>query len=139
MEEHETVFRKKAMDSISSPEQLTDYLRVTNPGIWAVLAAVLLFLAGLFSWAVIGTLETSAPAKIVVENHMAQIVPTESGTLGEGMPLRIAGQEFAIASVGVDEYGRVFGTAELPLPDGVYDGVVVTEQTRPIDFLFESR
>ena len=139
MEEHEGVFRKKTLDRISSPEQLTDYLRVTNPGIWAVLAAVLLLLAGLFSWAMIGTLETSAQAKVVVENHTARIVPTESETLSEGMPLRIAAQEFTVASVGVDEYGRAFGIAEVSLPDGTYDGVVVTEQTRPVDFLLESR
>lgn len=31
-ETKQTVFRKKTMDRISSPEQLTDYLRVTNPG-----------------------------------------------------------------------------------------------------------
>ena len=139
MEEGETVFRKKTLDRISSPEQLTDYLRVTNPGIWAVLAAVLLLLAGLFSWAMIGTLETSVQAKIVVENHTARIVPTESETVAEGMPLRIAAQEFTVVSVGTDEYGRAFGIAEVPLPDGLYEGTVVTEQTRPIDFLFESR
>ena len=139
MEEGETVFRKKTLDRISSPEQLTDYLRVTNPGIWTVLAAVLLLLAGLFAWAAVGTLETSAPAKIVVESHTAQIVPTGAETVAEGMPVRIAGQEFTVASVGTDEYGRSFGIAEIALPDGIFDGVVVTEQTRPIDFLLESR
>ncbi|HAG12584.1 MAG TPA: NHLP bacteriocin system secretion protein, partial [Ruminococcus sp.] len=39
-EQKAQVFRKKSLDRISSPEQLTDYLRVTNPGIWVVLAAV---------------------------------------------------------------------------------------------------
>ena len=39
----QTVFRKKTLDRIASPEQLTDYLRVTNPGIWVVLGAVLMF------------------------------------------------------------------------------------------------
>ena len=139
MEEGETVFRKKTLDRISSPEQLTDYLRVTNPGIWAVLAAVLLLLTGLIAWAAVGTLETSADAKIIVEGHTAMIVPTGAGTVAEGMPVRIAGQEFTVASVGTDEYGRSFGIAEIALPDGVYEGVVVMEQTKPIDFLLESR
>ena len=40
-ENQQTVFRQKTLERISSPEQLTDYLRVTNPGIWAVLAAVI--------------------------------------------------------------------------------------------------
>ena len=42
-----SLFRKETLDRISSPEQLTDYLRVTNPGIWVVLAAVILLLAGI--------------------------------------------------------------------------------------------
>ena len=35
-----TIFRKETLERVSSPEQLSDYLRVTNPGIWIVLAAV---------------------------------------------------------------------------------------------------
>ena len=42
------IFRRKSLDTISLPEQLTSYLRVTTPGIWAVLTAVILpaFLRG---------------------------------------------------------------------------------------------
>ena len=35
------IFRKKSLDRISSPEQLNDYIRVANPGIWMILAAVI--------------------------------------------------------------------------------------------------
>ena len=139
MEGRETIFRQKTIDRISSPEQMTDYLRVTNPGIWAVLAAVLLLLAGLAAWASVGTLETARPAKIVVTEHTALIVASGGAEAAEGMPLRIAGQEFTVSSAGVDEYGRVFGIAEVTLPDGIYEGEIVTERTRPIDFLLESR
>ena len=31
------------------PDQLTDYYRVTNPGIWVILSAVILLLAGVFA------------------------------------------------------------------------------------------
>ena len=140
MAEHEqTVFRQKTIDRISSPEQLSDYLCVTNPGIWVILAAVVLLLAGLFGWAMIGTLETTAPVKVIVEEHTAQVLPLGAETMKDGMPLRVAGQEFFIASIGVDDYDRSFGVAEVTLPNGVYDGDVVVEQTRPIDFLMESR
>lgn len=135
----DTVFRRKTLERISSPEQLTDYLCVTNPGIWVMLAAVILLLAGLFAWSTIGTLETNAPVKVIVENHTAEVVPVGTGTVAEGMPLRIASQEFCIASVGTDEYGRSFGVAEVTLPDGIYDGTMVVEQIRPIDFLLTSR
>ena len=134
-----TIFRKKTLDRISSPEQLTDYLRVTSPGIWAVLAAILILLGGLFAWAAIGTLETTAEARVLVEDHTAVVVTIGAEPLKEGMPLRIASQEFVIASTSTDEYGRSFGIAEVNLPDGTYDGIVVVEQTKPISFLLESR
>ena len=137
-ENTKTVFRKKTLERISSPEQLTDYLCVTNPGIWVILAAVILLLAGLFAWSVAGTLETTADVKVIVENHKAEIIPLGSETLAEGMPLRISGREYTIAYVETDAYGRSVGTAEAELPDGTYDAKVVTETTHPIRFLMES-
>ena len=70
MEKNEQlVFRKKTLDRIASPEHLTDYLRVTNPGIWVILVAVILLLAGIFAWSTVGTLETKADVKIDVTDH----------------------------------------------------------------------
>jgi hypothetical protein len=93
-ENHQTVFRKKTLERISSPDQLTDYLCVTNPGIWVILVAVILLLAGVFAWSMVGTLETKAEVKIVVSDHTAQIIPLGSETLAEGMPLCVGVQEF---------------------------------------------
>jgi hypothetical protein len=138
-EKQQTLFRKKTLDRISSPEQLTEYLRVTNPGIWVILVAVILLLAGLFVWAAVGTLETKADAAVVVRAHTAQVVPTGAETLQEGMPLRVSGKESVIAAAKTDEYGRSIGMAELDLPDGTYFGTVVVEQTHPIDFLLKSK
>ena len=97
MEEKKTVFRQKTIDRISSPDQLTDYLRVTNPGIWVILAAVILLLAGVFAWSMIGTLETKAEVKVIVEDHTAQVIGLGAETLKEGMPLRVGGQDFFLA------------------------------------------
>ena len=138
-EKNQTVFRKKTLERISSPYQLTDYLCVTNPGIWAVLLAVILLLAGGFAWSLVGKLETTAKVKVVVSDHTAQIIPLGSEVLSEGMPLRVSGQDGRIAYARVDEYGRYVGAAEVPLPDGIYDGTVVTEEIHPISFLLESR
>ena len=131
--------KSKTPQRVSSPDQLTDYLRVTNPGIWVLLACVILLLTGVFAWASIGTLETVIPVKVSVEAQTATVIPGGSGTLARGMPLRVSGQEVLIGSTGTDAYGRVFGVALVALPDGVYDGTVVTERTRPISFLLESR
>lgn len=135
----QNLFREKTIERISSPEKLTDYLRVTSPGIWAVLGAVIILLGGLFIWASIGTLETTADVKVMVADHKAVIVADGATALAEGMPVKIATEDCVIASTDSDEYGRTYGITEVSLPDGTYDGTAVIEQIRPIDFLLESR
>ncbi len=59
---------------ISSPEQLNNYIRVTSPGAWMVLASVLVFLAGLFVWIFFGELKIpdtaeNSQANVYAENH----------------------------------------------------------------------
>jgi hypothetical protein len=67
----------------------------------------------------VDTLETTVDAAAIVGNHTAQIVVSSQGadTLQAGMPLRISSQEFVIASVDYDEFGRAIAHAEVPLPD----------------------
>ncbi|MBQ3268331.1 MAG: hypothetical protein IJH09_00260 [Clostridia bacterium] len=52
-----SVFRKKSLDRVSSPEQLNDYIRVTTPSVWLVLGAIVVLLAGMLAWSVLGTVE----------------------------------------------------------------------------------
>lgn len=134
-----SVFRQKTIDRISSPEQLTDYLKVTGPGIWAVLAAVILLLIGLIVWSAVGTLETTADARVIVRDSKAIVVLDGAHTIRSGMTLRVASEEYMIGDTESDEYGRTVGTAEVDLPNGKYDGKVVVEKTHPISFLLESR
>lgn len=138
-EKKKTVFRQKTIERISSPDQLADYLQVTSPGVWVILAAVILLLAGLFAWSAVGTLETNTDVRVVVQDHAAEVIPLDSSQLSEGMPLRVAGREFIIISAKTDEYGRSVGLAEVMLPNGAYNGTVVTETVHPIRFLLESR
>jgi hypothetical protein len=56
-----SLFRKKNIDRISSPEQLNDRLRVANPGVWLLLAGILLVLAGICVWGIFGRLNTLLP------------------------------------------------------------------------------
>ena len=77
----QSLFREKTIERISSPEKLTDYLRVTSPGVWVVLSAVIILLGGMFIWASIGTLETKVPVKVLVEDHTAIVVTDGSSVL----------------------------------------------------------
>ena len=137
-ENNKSVFRQETLDRISSPEQLNDYLHVTSPGIWAILTAVIVFMAGVFVWSCTGTLETKSPASMIVKDHVAEIVVKDDSVLEKGMLIREASQEFYIASVEEDEYGRKIGIAEVSLPDGKYETEVVTDTTRPVEFLIKA-
>ena len=136
---NESIFRKKTLERISSPEQLTDYLRITNPGVWVVMSAIIFLLLGLFFWSMTGTLQTKVDVKVNVENQTATIIPVSSDTLVADMPLQINSNEYVIAYTETDEYGRVYGIADVDdLPDGVYDGTAVIEAIHPIQFLINS-
>lgn len=133
------IFRRKSLDTISSPEQLTSYLRVTTPGIWTVLTAVILLLAGLFAWSAAGNLETTADAVAVVNDGVAAIMVSDSGkdTVRSGMELRIGSENSTISSVEQDEFGRTVAYAPVSVADGRYDVKIVTESIHPIRFLFD--
>ena len=38
------------MDKVTSPEKLNDYIKVSNPTVWIILAAVAVLLAGAVIW-----------------------------------------------------------------------------------------
>ena len=64
-----TVFREKSIERVSSPEELNDYIRVTTPSVWLVLAALIVLLAGMLAWSVLGTVEAHASDGSVEEVH----------------------------------------------------------------------
>ena len=135
------IFRKKTLERISSPEQLSAYLRVTSPGIWVILCSVIIILAGLITWASFGTLETKAAAKAVVSGGKAKVIITSGNEekIETGMKIRVASEDSIISDKDTDEYGRCIAYTVVNLPDGNYDAEIVVEEIHPIKFLFESR
>ena len=137
------LFRKQNVERISSPEQLQDYMRVTNPGIWMVLAAVIVLLAGLLAASALVKVETTVEAKGEIAQAGGEVVMTLTPQAGqavrEGMPVRLAGQDGRVAYV-YESDGETIVKAELDkaaeaLPAGTYDVEIVTETLSPISFL----
>ena len=65
-----SIFRKVSMDRVSSPEQLNDYIRVTNPGVWMIMCSVILLLTGIFVWGIFGQLDTKITVGAVTEDNL---------------------------------------------------------------------
>jgi HlyD family secretion protein len=53
------IFRKEALDRLSSPEQLDEMMQVTPPSAWMALAAIGVLLLGAILWGVFGRLPTT--------------------------------------------------------------------------------
>ena len=135
-----SIFRKETLERISSPEQLTDYLRVTTPGLWVIFAAIIALLIGFFVWMSVGIIETTVPVGVSTKNHSAEVaVVNGDGKIETDMTLRVGGEETVILSTNTDNLGRTVGTAEVNLPDGTYEGSLVTESIHPIQLLISSK
>ena len=92
---NEQLFRKKSVDRVSSPEQLNDYIRVSNPGIWMILAAIMVLLVGAIIWGTVGTLDTTLSTVAVAENGDVTIYVKEAdvASIENGMTVRIGDKE----------------------------------------------
>lgn len=98
---NEQLFRKKSIEKVSSPEQLNEYIRVSNPGVWMILAAIVILLAGVCVWGVLGNLDTTVTTVAVVENSEMTVYVKESDIeqIKDGMKVMIGNKEFKITDI----------------------------------------
>jgi multidrug efflux pump subunit AcrA (membrane-fusion protein) len=66
MSDRSDVFRKVALERLSSPEQLDELLQVTRLSGWLVLATVALVIAAAGAWAVLGSVPVTSPGEGVL-------------------------------------------------------------------------
>ena len=133
------LYREEALESISSPDQLTDYLKVNNPRMWVLITAVILLLSGLIVWSMVGSIETVTEEVAVVEGETATISITgkTAKKVKSGMKLRINSEEFVISRVEDSQDDEKLAIAPVTLRDGVYDATIVLESIHPIMFLLK--
>ena len=135
----QNLFRQKSMEHISSPEQLDDYLRVTNPAVWVVLTAVILLLAGFLFWSSITAIESYAEGVAEARNGVLTITfedETKAKNVKIGMDVEVGEVVTPVLSVGQNEEGRIIAIANINMPDGRYDIRVGYKTTQMIRLLF---
>lgn len=98
------LFREKSLNRISSPEDLTDYIKVTTPSVWMVLIAIILLLAGVCCWGIFGRVETKIDALVMsTDSYMYAIVDdSEAARISTGDQLRVEGRTYTVAAIGSD-------------------------------------
>ena len=128
----QSIFRKSSLERVSSPEQLNDYIRVTNPGVWLVLAAVVILLAGACVWGIFGRLDTTISVPVEVTGGEARLLLEDGQQIDPSAPVVIGGRKFSLGpAVGGGAY-----SVSVDLPDGDYQATVVTERVTPLSFVF---
>ena len=135
----EEIFRKKSLDRIQSPEALNDYVRVCNPGVWLLLAALILLLVGAGVWSVFGHMDTTVPAEVVAEGGSAvcYIGSADAESVQAGMPVHVDDAEGTLGQMLnlSDRADTERFAVSIALPDGVYAAEVVTDSRKPIKFV----
>lgn len=154
---NEQLFRKKSVDRVSSPEQLNEYIKVSNPGIWMILAAIVILLVGAIVWGVLGTLDTTLSTVAVAENGELTVYVKEADidSIEEGMTVRIGAKEGTITEISTtpttvdgtfSDYALHVGNlvngewvfairVSGEFTDGVHNADIVVESVSPMSFI----
>ncbi|MBQ7144379.1 MAG: hypothetical protein IJR65_04415 [Oscillospiraceae bacterium] len=133
------LFRKESIERVSSPEQLSDYLRVTSPTVWVVLAAVILLLASLFVWSSVTAVESYAAGDAEVRGGVLTLTfddAEKAANVEIGMNVSVGDLVTPVLTLGRDDDGRLLAVAEVGLPDGSYEARVGYRSTKIIEMLF---
>ena len=133
------IFNQKSIDRISTPEQLGDFLQVTTPAIWSVLAVVLLLLGSLLVWSSVTTVESYAAGTAEVRDSVLTLTfddAAKAENVQVGMNVKTGDYETPVLSVGRNGDGTLFAVAKADLPNGAYEAKVGYRSTQIIEMLF---
>ena len=128
--------RKKEKIGISNPDELNKHLQYTSITTWIVLGAVILSLAGFFTWSFVYKIQEKITGKAAISSGAVSLTIEESQK-----PLLAAGQKVYIA----DKVGEILSINDgnpvvslFDLEDGSnYTYTIVVKEMRPIDFLIK--
>lgn len=151
------LFREKNMEQIESPEALDDYLQVTSPGVWIMLATIVVFLLGACIWGIFGHIDSTVKAAVIADGKETVCLVPESALSSavENRVVKIDNKEYILSpetlepqvvSEDTNIYWILAGNLsigdivyQIPVSDsmeeGVYSGTIVTETLSPMSLL----
>lgn len=152
-----SIFREESINKVSSPEELNDYIKVSNPGMWLILSGVIILLIGICVWGAFGHLDTTIISGAVCSDGIMTCYIKESDidSVEKGMTVSAGGNEYVISAVSsapqqltedIDPYVLHIGslesgewaytaTFEVKTDDGVYEAIITTESISPMSFI----
>lgn len=152
------LFRKKNLDKLSTPDALNEYIKVASPSVWIILLTIVALLIGVIAWSYMGRISHYEGVTVYSDGNMAVCYVPENmiDRVRQASDININGNNYKIGDIAnlptkihpdsVDEYVahvmeikedswiykiEVVGT----LPEGIYEGQVVTGSIRPMDYV----
>ncbi len=133
--------KNKRIKMNQSVEDLNNYIRVTNPGVWLLIVAMLSIMIGILIWSFFGHIERTIDATIYVEKNeiVCYVNEDDSANLTKGMVVEYANLKGTIQDKqenqdGVDIYTV---SSKNKVKDGYYSGIIIIEEISPISFLLD--
>ena len=152
------LFRKKTIDQLSSPDQLSDYIRVSSPAMWMVLGGIVFLLLGACVWGVFGRLDTTVQGAARSDGTAltAYFTEEDAAKLSEGMTVAVNGDTHTILRIDHTPLQLSGDSDDLMLhvggftpgdwvltvaldgaePEGFYSAEAVIESIAPSKFVF---
>ncbi len=152
------LFRKESLKRVESPDELDKYVRVTTPGVWILLAALVVILLGGCVWGFFGRLNTVVKGACISEQGIQHCIVAESDgdKIKEGMQVKVADCFGTVTEEGFLPvlYGDVAArynypidkseynikvlefTSKTNIPDGMYYMEIIIESKSPFSFVF---
>ena len=126
---------------ITSPEQLNDYLKVTNPKIWVLLVAIVLFIGGFLLWSSVTTIESYATGTARAVGGELTVTfddAAKASNVQPGMEMTVGDMQTEVLTVGTDANGNLVASAMAHIPDGSYQVRVGYKTTQMISMLLNT-
>lgn len=133
------IFRKKSLDQVKSPENLDDYIQVSNPCIWLLLVSVIVLLVGVCIWGAFGHIDSTVETSVRAENGalVCYIAEADIFSVQKGMTVRFHDYETVITEIGEKDdlgYACTLQSAQT-IPDGFYEGRIIIKSIKPLSFV----
>ena len=147
----------KNIKKVNSPEQLNQYIKLTNPGVWIILIAIIILLFGICIWGIFGRIDTKISSVVISDNNgtYCYIKEDDFVKVKSGMEIEV-GDNVALINyidntpIKIDdnfsEYALKIGNLKKDdwvykcklsdiLPKGIYDGKITVESINPSKFI----
>ena len=150
---------EKKLKKIDSPEQLNQYIRLSNPGVWILLIAIVVLLIGVCAWGFFGKIDTKITTVAISGDYNSYVYIKEADLekIKTGMSVEIVNNENKYEIVEIEttpekvtdelsEYARHLGNFQIGewvykcrlnknLKEGTYGANIVVESIAPMVFI----